>query len=138
MLSILWVTAHREKAMSSRRGRKAVMVLSALIALLQALTVSPARAQDSVSVYPQGTAFPLELYALGPDSDIPLVALSGWNIGHRYGWAQGGGGGVDTLDALLRTFAQNGLDGLPALPAVGIVDDTGRTGWVEADIAGWL
>ena len=123
--------------MTSWNRRGTVATLFALLALGQALTVTPARAQDTVSVYPQGTAFPLQLYALVPDSHIPLVTPNGWNIGHRYGWADGGMG-VDTLNALLRTFAQNGIEGLPALPALGIVDDIGRTGWGEADIASWI
>ncbi len=52
------------------------------IGYLVSLTVASADAQ-TISVYPQGTAFPLQLYALAPDSQIPLVTPNGWNIGHR-------------------------------------------------------
>jgi hypothetical protein len=107
-----------------------------ILIVMLALAAPPARAQDKVSVYPLGSSFPLQLYALAPDSHIPLVAPNGWNVGHRYGWAQGGD--LDRLNALLQTFARNGLDGLPALPARGIIDDTGRTGWEETDIDNWI
>src|SRR5260370_16950590 len=49
------------------------------------LLVFTAGAQ-TVSVYPQGAVFPLELYSLQPTSDTPLVTPNGWNIGHQYGW----------------------------------------------------
>jgi hypothetical protein len=116
---------------------RTIATLFAMLVSGQAQTSSPAHAQTTISVYPQGTAFPLQLYSLQPDADIPLVTPNGWNVGHRYGWAQGGGG-VDTLNTLVQTFAQSGIEGLPALPAFGIVDNTGRTGRAEADIAGWI
>ena len=118
--------------------------LVATLGLGLALTVSAADAQTTISVYPQGTAFPLQLYALAPDSHIPLVTVNGWNVGHRYGWADGSSG-VDSLNALLQTFAQNGIEGLPALPSLIILEGVNcispphcRTGWEEADIAGWI
>jgi hypothetical protein len=97
------------------------------------LGASQASAQD---VYPQGSAFPLLLYELQPDPDIALVAPDGWNIGQRYGWANGGTG-TDSLNAFLQNLAQSGMDGLPVLPAYGDVA-SGRTEWAEGDIAAWI
>jgi hypothetical protein len=109
-----------------------VSLLVFALASLGALA-SPTAAQD---VYPQGNAFPLQLYALGPDPDIALVAPDGWNIGHRYGWAEGGTG-TDSLNAFLHNLALFGMDGLTPLPAFGTVS-SGRTEWAESDIATWI
>ncbi len=117
-----------------------------LIALLTVYlpTVSSANVQTSDSVYPHGTAFPLQLYELQPDSEIPFVTPNGWNIGQRYGWADGGGG-VDALNQLMQLFSQNGIHGLPALPAIITVEGSActspphcRSGWREADLADWI
>jgi hypothetical protein len=115
---------------------RAVAVLLAWLAFGCTAMIPPLHAQDTAAVFPQGTAFPLQLYSLQPDSDIGLVAPNGWNIGHRYGWAEGGAG-ADALNQLLQTFAANGIEGLPALPAFGTVA-SGRAGWAESDIAGWI
>jgi hypothetical protein len=93
----------------------------------------PVGAQD---VYPQRSAFPLQLYALAPDRDIPLVAPDGWNIGHRYGWAQGGAG-TESLNTFIHTLALSGMDCLTPLPAFGTVD-SGRTEWADGDVAAWI
>jgi hypothetical protein len=126
----------RRRRMMSWSNWRTVATLCAMLMCGHALAASPAHAQVTESVYTQGTAFPLQLYSLQPDLDIPLVTPNGWNIGHRYGWADGGAG-VDALNALLETFAQNGIEGLPALPADSTVA-SGRVGWAEADIASWI
>ncbi len=114
------------------RSRRTVSLLALALAVL-----GPCAAQASAQdVYPQGSAFPLLLYDLGPDPDIALVAPDGWNIGQRYGWANGGTG-TDSLNAFLETLAQSSMDGLPALPAYGDVS-SGRTEWAESDIAAWI
>jgi hypothetical protein len=109
-------------------GSLLVLALAAL-----ASATSKTAAQD---VYPEGSVFPLQMYELQPDGDIALVATDGWNIGHRYGWANGGTG-TDSLNAFLQLLAQNGMVGLPALPAYGDVA-SGRTEWAEGDIADWI
>ncbi len=113
-------------------GRRIVSLLALALAVLGP-GASSAGAQD---VYPQGGAFPLLLYELQPDRDIGLVAPDGWNVGQRYGWAEGGTG-TDSLNAFLQNLAQSGLDGLPVLPAYGDVS-SGRTEWAEGDIAAWI
>src|SRR5215471_13835077 len=74
---------------------------------------------QTASVYPQGTAFPLELYSLQPSSDIPSIVANGWNLGHQYGWNQVSDlpAGESSLNSLMHTFATNGIEGLPHLPA---------------------
>lgn len=109
-------------------------LLPALALVVLGLGASATGAQD---VYPQGSAFPLLLYELQPDPDIAVVAPDGWNIGQRYGWANGGSGGTDSLNAFLQKLGQFGMDGLPVLPAYGDVA-SGRTEWAESDIAAWI
>ncbi len=94
-------------------------------------------------VYPQGSTFPLELYSLQPASDMPSVVTNGWNIGHQYGWAQVSdpAAGESSLNSLMQTFSQNGIQGLPHLPDYINYDSKGHyyyTEWSQNDMAGWI
>jgi hypothetical protein len=114
--------------------------MGSLIGLLLAVALvalAPGASRTAAQgVYPEGSVFPLQLYELQPDGDVALVAADGWNIGHRYGWANGGTG-TDSLNAFLQILAQSGIAGLPALPANGDVA-SGRTEWAQGDIASWI
>ncbi len=65
---------------------------------------------------------------------------------HRSAIRVGGrGGGVDALNQLMQLFSQNGIQGLPALPAIITVEGSActspphcRSGWREADLADWI
>ena len=109
----------------------------ATIVYFSILLLAGAHAQ---SVYPQGSGFPLEVYSLQPDSDIPAVAVNGWNIGHRYGWNEVSdpSAGEDSLNALMQTFNQNGMQGLPHLPAYHDTTLAVWTEWAEGDMANWI
>ena len=134
----IWTAAVRDQFLRRWAMRRLAVSLLTLSLMALGPGASPATAQG---VYPQGSAFPLQLYELvnrcRTDGDIALVAPDGWNIGHGYCWADGGTG-TDSLNALLQNLAQSGMQGLPALPAFGIVDDTGRTEWEENDIRAWI
>lgn len=103
------------------------------------LVVALATAQGQ-GVYPQGSVFPLEVYSLQPDSDILPVAGNGWNIGHRYGWNEVSdpSSGEDSLNALMQTFSQSSMQGLPHLPAYHDTTLGVWTAWAESDMANWI
>ena len=89
-------------------------------------------------IYPQSSGFPLQLYSLTRDSDIPVVGASEWSIGQRYGW-DSGGSGVTTLDAFVKLLATSNIDAMPHLPCTGVVADPGgRVAWTEANMANWI
>ena len=110
------------------------------LAILVCLSILPIAAAHAQSSYPQGSAFPLQVYSLQPDADIPSVAANGWNIGHRYGWNEVSdpAAGENSLNALMQTFAMNGMQGLPHLPAYHDTAAGVWTEWVEGDMAGWI
>jgi len=111
---------------------------AAAVLCLLPLVVFTAGAQ-TVSVYPQGAVFPLELYSLQPTSDTPLVTPNGWNIGHQYGWNQvtDPPTGESSLNSLMQSFALNGIEGLPHLPAF---QDSSLVSseWSEVMMASWI
>src|SRR5260370_6946096 len=90
---------------------------AAAVLCLLPLLVFTAGAQ-TVSVYPQGAVFPLELYSLQPTSDTPLVTPNGWNIGHQYGWNQVTDPSTveSSLNSPMQIFSLNGIEGLPHSP----------------------
>jgi len=97
-------------------------------------------ATHAQGVYPQGSGFPLEVYSLQPDSDIPAVAANGWNIGHRYAWNEvsDSSAGAASLNALMAAFGQNSMEGLPHLPAYHDTTAGVWREWAQADMANWI
>jgi len=90
------------------------------VAFAWILSVCVCNAQPVPGVYPQGTSFPLLMLALGPDPALaaPVVAASGWNIGHLYIDPQlSDPTGREKTNSRLQTLAQNGMEGLVHLSA---------------------
>ncbi len=114
-----------------------------VLAQIVGLSIAATATALGHGVYPRGNAFPLQLYSLQPDADVPGVAANGWNIGHRYGWAQVSNpvAGESSLNALMQTFAQSDMQGLPHLPDYRNKDRKGAvyyTEWARADMANWI
>ena len=118
---------------------KAGTVTWSAVAQIVCLSIVAAAARAQ-SVYPQGSGFPLQVYSLQPDADVPGVAANGWNIGHRYGWNEVSDPlvGEDSLNALMQTFSQNGMQGLPHLPAYHDTTLGVWTEWAQNDMGNWI
>jgi len=110
------------------------------VAQIVCLSIAAAADGQPQSVYPQGSGFPLEVYSLQPDADVPGVAANGWNIGHRYGWNEVSdpSAGEDSLNALIETLSQNGMQVLPHLPAYHDTTLGVWTEWAQNDMANWI
>jgi hypothetical protein len=85
---------------------------------------------ETARPYPQGPAFPLEVYEVRPE-EVPALAACGWNIFQTYGIANTSG-----YDVYLTHLAADGAGAMAAIGSYG--SKTNRTEWPAAKAQSWI
>jgi hypothetical protein len=80
--------------------------------------------------YPQGMAFPLEAYEVGP-KEAPALAAAGWNIFQSYGISQ-----TNDYDVYLSELKAGHATGLVAIACFG--GKTDKVEWPEPKVQSWV
>jgi hypothetical protein len=80
--------------------------------------------------FPQGRAFPLEVYEVEA-KDVPALAAKGWNIFQSYGIKS-----TNNYDEYLSVLETNDVTGLVAIPCLGRKTSTSE--WPATKVQPWI